>query len=251
MQILESQWLIQMLEKSSHQPIERLVNIFDILADWLNAPGMRSTLTQTPISPFPPASLLTFLANEAIKIKAEDPKALAYQICFMAITAIRNDLTSAEPVSLQQAKIAAYAMIKAQTPKPASGVWNRKQYGIAASILIGTIVLSGLAYQQYLSPQPPLKNIALSHTQPANTATQQALSPMQVAVLFANIETMRKGSCQFPEALQIPDQHKAAYIDIVVNGKAPNNLQELAIANRYLSMVRCNYTPMLMANSKS
>ena len=59
----------------------------------------------------------------------------------------------------------------------------------------------------------------------------------------------RNGTCQFPEALQIPDKDKSIYLENVVGGKIPTNLGDLAIANTYLEKVRCNYTPMLMAHS--
>ena len=71
------------------------------------------------------------------------------------------------------------------------------------------------------------------------------------SLLYAKYEQMRQGTCQYPEALQIPDQDKAVYLENVVGGKLPTNLKDLAIANRYLEKVRCNFTPMLMANSTS
>lgn len=68
--------------------------------------------------------------------------------------------------------------------------------------------------------------------------------------MYAKFNQMRTGTCQFPEAIQIPDKHKAVYIERVVGGQLPNDLTDLAIANTYLEKVRCNYTPVLMANSK-
>jgi hypothetical protein len=61
---------------------------------------------------------------------------------------------------------------------------------------------------------------------------------------------MRQGTCQFPEVLQIPDDHKSIYLENVVGGKLPNDLADLGVANFYLEKVRCNFTPMLMAASK-
>ncbi len=40
MEILNSPWLIKMLEKSSKSPHGRLLNLFDILEDWLDAPSV-------------------------------------------------------------------------------------------------------------------------------------------------------------------------------------------------------------------
>ncbi len=252
MHILESTWLIQMLEKSSKKPIERILNLFDILEDWSNFPGMQNTIAKQVTLTSPPDHLLTFLANEAIKIKCEAPSALAYQIIFMAIAAVNHALTEPKQLTFKQAKIAAYALITAQIPKP---IWSRiqiKHYAVAAITLT---MLAGIMFFEFTKQAPVLQqqlaNNSSNYMLLSNDVNEQAISPMQVAVLFSGIEAMRKGSCQFPEAIQIPDQHKSAYIDIVFNGKAPSSLQELAIANHYLSMVRCNYTPMLMSNSRN
>ena len=38
MNILHSDWLVRMIEKSANTPQARMLNFFDILDDWLNAP---------------------------------------------------------------------------------------------------------------------------------------------------------------------------------------------------------------------
>lgn len=252
MHILESTWLIQMLEKSSKKPIERILNLFDILEDWSNAPGVQVQIPGREKIASPAEPLLTFIANEAIKIKCEAPSALAYQIIFMAIAAVDHAFIEPKQPTFKQAKIAAYALITAQLSAP---IWSRistKYYAVAALILT---MFAGLMFFEYTKHGPAIQQQFSDNSSKfmllSNDAKEQAISPMQVAVLFSSIEAMRKGSCQFPEAIQIPDQHKSAYIDIVFNGKAPSSLQELAIANHYLSMVRCNYTPMLMSNSRN
>jgi hypothetical protein len=85
----------------------------------------------------------------------------------------------------------------------------------------------------------------------SNQLTEVNLTAKDASLLYAKYELMRQGTCQYPEALQIPDQDKAVYLENVVGGKLPTNLKDLAIANRYLEKVRCNFTPMLMANSTS
>lgn len=77
------------------------------------------------------------------------------------------------------------------------------------------------------------------------------MSAQDASIMYAKYEQMRNGTCQFPEALQIPDKDKAIYLENVVGGKLPTNLNDLAIANIYLEKVRCNFTPMLMAHSRS
>ena len=86
-------------------------------------------------------------------------------------------------------------------------------------------------------------SVALS---PSNTR----VTAQEAAAMYARYEQMRNGTCQFPEAIQIPDKDKTVYLENVVGGKIPTNLNDLAIANSYLEKVRCNFTPMLMANSR-
>ena len=40
MDILNSDWLVNMLKKSSGTPHGRLLSLFEILEDWLNAPNI-------------------------------------------------------------------------------------------------------------------------------------------------------------------------------------------------------------------
>jgi hypothetical protein len=74
--------------------------------------------------------------------------------------------------------------------------------------------------------------------------------PNQTAALMAQIEQMRHGNCQLIEAIQLPDSQKGIYINMIVNGQVSIDPKEQAIALDLLRRTRCNYTPMLMANSK-
>ena len=76
-----------------------------------------------------------------------------------------------------------------------------------------------------------------------------ASNPKETADMYASIETMRGGDCQYIEALQIPDADKKIYLENVVGGQVPTNVHDQLIAQHYLQKIRCNYTPMLMKNS--
>jgi hypothetical protein len=84
----------------------------------------------------------------------------------------------------------------------------------------------------------------------ANKKDTNALTANDAAMMYAKYEQMRNSTCQFIEVLQIPDKHKSIYLEHVVGGKIPTNLEDLKVANHYLEKVRCNITPMLMAKSK-
>jgi hypothetical protein len=61
---------------------------------------------------------------------------------------------------------------------------------------------------------------------------------------------MRKGSCQLPEALQLPDSYKKVYFEDIVSGQISTDPADQKLVRELLQKVRCNYSPMLMANSK-
>jgi hypothetical protein len=92
----------------------------------------------------------------------------------------------------------------------------------------------------------------LAEQDQTNTSINQnkTLTAIDASRMYAKYEQMRQGTCQFPEVLQIPDEHKSIYLENVVGGKLPNDLDDLGVANFYLEKVRCNFTPMLMAASK-
>ncbi len=255
MDIFDSPWLIHMLTKSSKTPQGRLLNLFDILEDWLLAPNLQKT---SEFSYQPSPILVNYCTEQAKSLGAENPSVLAEHIVLIAHSAALQALEHPSSNSLMHAKKAAAALIQAQTQK--AGVYQKlKQsppitYAIAASILmmigVGAMWLPTVIYAEKTELQTA--RIAASEAQAAKKTAPEnkAITAIEASKMYAKYELMRQGTCQFPEALQIPDKHKAIYLENVVGGKLPADLDDLAIANDYLEKIRCNYTPMLMATSK-
>lgn len=266
MEILDSAWLIKMLKKSGTTPEARMLSLFDILADWAEAPQIRESFLGALKADTLPQHLLAYLAEEASTSNAQLPEVLAQQLYYMAIGALKESLSSSEINHLTHAKLAAAALINAQkealadadnpviaSSPPAHD--NRKPliYGIVASVAGVLIVGSVLFFHHRI----PLDSVAIAqsnlfnHTQENNQETTEVANPKAAADMFLVMEQMRHGDCRFPEALQIPDAHKRVYIENVVGGQPPRTPQDQAIANLYLAKVSCNYTPMLMRNSSN
>lgn len=261
MEIFDSPWLISMLAKSGKTPQGRLLSLFDILDDWLNAPHLHKTpICETTKH----AVLIAYCTEQAKALGAENPGMLAEHIVLIARSAAQQTLdlqAAGKPNNnhLAHAKKAAGALIQAQTlthtPKFTANlkVSKRALYSIAASLFIITGVaalwLPELIHHQELLLHAKSDAVPVVKEHHA-AADQKSLTAHDATQMYAKYEQMRQGTCQFPEALQIPDQHKAIYLDNVVGGKLPVNLDDLAIANSYLEKVRCNFTPMLMAASK-
>jgi len=249
MDILNSTWLIKMLEKSSQTPHGRLLGLFDILEDWLEAPRIREQI-DTKLTATSHAHLLQdFLALEAAKAGAAMPEVLASQLYFMAVAATQEKLLANNHASLSHAKSAAKALIAAQTKKEFH-ITKSSAYAVAASFL-GVLIVTGSLYVFYPNHGPVKQLAALQPLSPTVLETSElTASPEQTAALMAQIELMRHGNCQLIEAIQLPDNLKGIYLNMVVNGQVSTNPREQQIAMELIKKTRCNYTPMLMANSK-
>lgn len=255
MDIFNSQWLLNMLAKSSKTPQGRILSLFDVLNDWLSAPDTQVKITQTSLAN---SQLVEFLTAQAKKLGASNPSILAEHIVLIARNAAQHEINQPGSGSLIHAKKAANALILAQTQN--EWAWLEKArtkpavYGIAASLFvlvgIGSIWLPTLLHKQPNIMIAKSFNIESTKVSIAVSPANEKLTAHDAASMYAKYEQMRNGTCQFPEAIQIPDKDKAVYLVNVVGGKIPNNLHDLAIANSYLEKVRCNFTPMLMANSR-
>jgi hypothetical protein len=256
--ILNSEWLIKMLEKSSPQPHVRLLSLFDILEDWLEAPSVAEQVKRGLPVNVQAHLLQDFLALEAAKAGVAMPEMLANQLYFMAIAAAQEKLQGLSDLdcnhtSLNHAKSAAHALIIAQTKKEFH-IAKLSAYAIAASFLAICVISGGLLMSN-LNQQTKAK-LAANQQIPIRAAIPQLVSadnladPEQTAALMAQIELMRHGNCQLIEAIQLPDQYKGIYLNMVVNGQVSTDPREQKIAFALLKQTRCNYTPMLMANSK-
>lgn len=255
MDLFDTPWLISMLKKSSNTPQGRLLSLFDVLDDWLKAPQFEqvsiSLGTSNPL-------LLNYCIQQAQELGADAPDMLAEHIILIAQNAARHAISQPESNSLLHAKKVATALIQAQTQK--TGVLTRMRqsrpalYATAASIIIAiggvalwvpSIIDSHLEQARLAGNKQQIESTLTSQSSPG-----KALTAIDASRMYAKYEQMRQGTCQFPEALQIPDKHKSIYLENVVGGKLPTDLADLEIANYYLEKVRCNFTPMLMAASK-
>lgn len=254
-----------MLAKSSKTPQGRILSLFDILNDWLGAPDTQISIT---ISSFANSQLIEFLVVEAKSLGAANPSILAEHIALIACNAAQQEINHPGCGSLLHAKKAANALILAQTQN--EWIWfenlrdklaefkpsmsKRAIFGVAASLFL-IIGISSMWLPVLLHKQtsPLIAKSFSNETTKVSVALNPSttrLTAQEAASMYARYEQMRHGTCQFPEAIQIPDKDKAVYLENVVGGKIPANLHDLAIANSYLEKVRCNFTPMLMANSR-
>jgi len=249
MDILNSAWFIGMLRKSGRSPQQRLLSMFDILADWLDAPNVRAVLTADQKYSAASRELEKLLSGEAKSLKVAMPELLARQLYFIALTALKEEIARPGCGSIKHARIAAEALLAAQ--KQTISISKPMLYGISASFF-AIFAIGGLLFSlQLYGTHEPVQLAVITESQPRPASAVLTASPKQTAELFASLEQMRKGTCYFPEALHLPDSEKTVYIENVVGGQITINVAEQALVKKLMSKVRCNYTPMLMANSVS
>ena len=251
MSILNSDWLIKMLEKSSKKPELRILNLFDILNDWGTAPSIEKDFLSEFSQANAPSKLIAFLTQQAQQTKADAPSILADQIVFLAKTALVTQLSTNSTDTLHHAKTTAQALIKAQCEKEKTSLLDlfkankRPAYAGLGLIVLGAMIGSSLA----LGQKPSATIIDTSSSQLIQLPKGIAGDPKLTADMYASLETMRGGDCRFIEALLIPESDKKIYVENVVGGQAPTNLHDQLVAQRYIQKIHCNYTPMLMRNS--
>ena len=257
MDILNSEWLVHMLKKSSKTPHGRLLSLFDILDDWTDAPGLSKEIELHTISN---TSLLqNYLSVEAAKAGAAQPEMLAMQIYIMALSAcnekvqtrLETNIHAGAGDALIHAKSAVQALISAQTTKEFR-IAKSSAYAIAAS-LVAMLFVAGstlIISKQQMNATQTTAAVAKPNNQPAPIGMPAMASVEDTTALFAQIEQMRKGSCQLPEALQMPDSYKKVYFENIVLGQISTNPSDQKLVRELLKTIRCNYTPMLMAKSK-
>ena len=252
MDILNSAWFLRMLKKAGDTPRERLLALFDILADWIDAPHMREKLSAAKIHSSEPQVLLEYLIAQASASGAQESETLAQQLYFMAISMLQEEIRTPGCAAGRHARQVAQALIQAQTEKDRF-ISKRSAYAMAASVFLVTAISSMLVFG-FSNPLSATANASNSVAMIKPVAATKniesvAASPEQTAGLYASMEQMRKGQCQYPEALMLPDNQRAIYLENVVSGQVSTKLADQQLVGQLMQKVRCNYTPMLMMNS--
>ena len=251
MHLLNSDWLIKMLEKAGKTPEARMLALFEILADWSDAPDFQERFLADLNDFTEPTLLIEYLRQQTRQTKAAAPEMLAEQVVLLAKISLRSQLTSNNGEALRHAKETVKALIKAQCEKertPLKDYFQLKREQALMGFAFTAIVL--LVGGTVLFKQKPEGSFNQYSTQARPHLKDQVTSdPKLTADMYASLETMRGGDCRFIEALMIPEADKKVYVENVVGGQVPVTLHDQMIAQRYIQKIRCNYTPMLMQNS--
>ncbi len=247
MDIFDSKWLLRMLAKSSNIPQQRILGLFDILNDCLNAPNIKLHLAKDITSDSNP-ELIAFITEQAEACGADNPEIFAEQLMLIACKATLYEISYPGHCSLIHAKVAANALLEAhrqQDQRLSHKGYKIAFYGLSTGVLLllSTIVI--VQYGQDLPDSIPSKTLQTRHIVDKRFPYEKSLSPLEIASMYEQHERMRNGICQYPEALSIPDKDRSIYLEIVVGGQSPKNYHDMKIAQTYFEKVNCYYSPLL------
>ena len=244
--LLQSEWLIRMLDKSGKQAAHRLLAVFSILDDLLSSP-IAQPLPETTAPLNPPDRLQHYLSTQAQLAGARLPDMLANQLYFMALSACQEKLLHPQSSALQHARQAAQALLDVQTRREINWLVIRNYGVVVVTLFLG--VIGGYYWHMQVTPVPALQAKAPEYSPPAHPLSHEA-SPSETAAIYSRLETMKHGDCRLLEAIQLPERLKSIYIENIINGHVTTNRDEQVLVNQLLDQVKCNYTPKLMLNSK-
>lgn len=250
--MLNSAWLLRMLEKSSPSPQGRLLALFDILGDWIEAPHLRLALAKDSVAGMTTGdgALVAYLAGQARLTGIDEPEALAQQLYSLALGALHAELRSPGCAALPEAGRAAHILLRGQGRTARST--SRPRALVAGVVLV---LLSSVIGMENNSDQPAMRPVAdaaptMSAAYPPHATRRPAISPTQIAALNYSIERLHSGICQYPQALMLPAEQRGPFLDSIVGGSVtPSSAEHAAALNTLVQKVDCYYAPIAMTMS--
>lgn len=245
---MDAETLISRMSSKVDEPSKQLLSVFDVLHETIQKGSQVA-----------PDKIFNYTLNKhCVKLsqqaRANHPKILADHLLFIAENAFLQEAAHPESKSLIHAKKVAQALIQAQTHTPnfLQPVTQRPKLLAGGLISFCALLVAGWLFFTSSAKMTPETSVSIETADNSKTtrSLQDSLTAQEASAMYTKFEMMRNGTCRYIEAIQIPDQDKAVYLESVVGGKLPTNLKDLATANAYLEKIDCNYTPMLMQKSK-
>lgn len=238
MKILSSDWLKRMVEKAAATPRGRIVALFEILQDWTDAPGMRQILQGESLTDSGQRELKTFLLHLATGTGVSNPEVLASQLSLVLFGALNEELRNPGSGALLQAGQAASLLVAGHVDG------HRSPRRIARYVAPITAALAALAL---LLPYPGSLVSVEQHRPLPMRASPVASNPDQVAAIYHMHDAMRAGDCWYPQALMLPPEQRAVYLENVISGSVEKLAPEtLVMVNQLYQKVQCYYPPAAM-----
>ncbi len=244
MQMLSSKWLERMVKKSARTPEAQIVNLFVILQDWLDAPGIREQLLNTGHDVEAHHHLNSFLHSLVAEASFVEPDKLAFQLYFLLLGALNEEIRNPGSNSMAQAGDAAASLIAAAKPRLIAKSRMLFIASFASVAMIALVTGPMLIPSSFRSGQPQQMKQAASKIQ---NGTPVVSRPDTLVALYQMNDKIKAGQCSYPQALMLAADQRALFMEGVVNidqlDTTSTNLDEV---RQLYQKVTCYYAPAAM-----
>ncbi len=234
MNILASAWLQRMADKAGNAPRLRMLALFDILADWLEAPGMRDRLESAVGEDA--GALRAYLAGLAAQAGAKTPAALASQLYCLLVGALQQELRDPHSHALMHAKHAAASLMAPPEKRLSLAVAGMATASLAVIAVTLTVAIGGRDEQAPTAPM--VAAVAAPAAEPSN--------PDRIAAAYHLHDKIAAGQCAYPQALMLPPEQRSIYLEKVVADGGDVAPAARPLVDQLYQRVECYYPPAAM-----
>jgi hypothetical protein len=237
MNIYSSGWLQHMADKAGKTPADRIHAVFQILQDWIEAPGMRQQLQDAPLDAASQQALKSYLQQLVEATGVTNPAVVTVQLHMMLLGALNEEMRQPGSQALEHGRTAALLLLTSQLPDRRV---NSVNIALAASVVLMVGILSMFFTQQQpeLSATSPMRLVAIAPVAP---------SPEKVAAIYHLHDQMLAANCSYPQALMLAPEQRAPFLENVVNGNLSKIQPEsMIMINQLYQKVDCYYPPAAM-----
>jgi|GEM_PF-1514953 len=223
MNVLDSQWFFRLVEKCGKTPDERLVAVFDIVENLIEAPGIREKFLEKSSADshclYACEDLKTFLTALAGAAKANNPPLLTNQLVILLQGAIAEELRNPGVRALQEATKAAQVVIAQACRQNTRQTAMRLSVGGLAVALVAAVIGWQVMERPGTQMHVPGNHLVMHHA-PAAIAT--AVSPEEIEETLALHEQFERGICRAPHLAALSPGQTTAYMN-VIEFRTPEN----------------------------
>lgn len=240
MEILNSSWLLRMLESGGKKPADKLLSLFSCLETWLGAPGIRAQF----VSDFKPEHMLNQrcpalaarLTELAIQARIAKPEVFVAQMLILLQGALTEEVRNPGLGALNAARTAAKAILEDAIRHPGlKPVWTYWSGGVVACVLIamgGYLVGSQIAVEASADAYQQAYNRAMLESSP--------ISPDLLAKVMALQADINSGHCPAPQLFAMPQDQAAAYMNTITYRASAHPLQDSERLTKFLVWYKQN-----------
>lgn len=237
MNIFSSGWLQRMADKAGKTPADRIHAVFQILQDWMEAPGMRQQLRDAPLDAASQQVLKAYLQQLVEASGATNPAVVTVQLHMMLLGALNEEMRQPGSQALEHGRTAALLLLTSQLPDRRVSSAN---IALAASVALMAGIMSMFFTQRQPEPSVagPMQLIAIAPAAP---------NPDKVAAMYHLHDQMRTANCSYPQALMLAPEQRVPFLENVVNGNLGKIQPEsMIMINQLYQKVDCYYPPAAM-----